>query len=143
MSRPVAAPGAPPASGVSPVIHLVDDDEAVRQALALLIGTVGLRVQPWAHPQAFLDGFDRQSVGAIVLDVRMPGLSGLMVLEQLRQQGVDQPVVMLTGHGMPSRIQGGGGRVPREAGGRRGPARSPAQRGARTRAHAPAGGRGP
>ncbi|MFO0523506.1 MAG: response regulator transcription factor [bacterium] len=99
MSRPVAAPGAPPASGVSPVIHLVDDDEAVRQALALLIGTVGLRVQPWAHPQVFLDGFDRQSVGAIVLDVRMPGLSGLMVLEQLRQQGMDQPVVMLTGHG--------------------------------------------
>ena len=81
------------------MIHLVDDDEAVRQALAMLIGTVGLRVQTWAHPQAFLDGFDRQAVGAIVLDVRMPGLSGLTVLDLVRQQGLDQPVVMLTGHG--------------------------------------------
>lgn len=97
MNRPSAAPS--PLSTASPLIHLVDDDEAVRQALTLLIGTVGLRVQTWAHPQAFLDGFDRQAVGAIVLDVRMPGLSGLTVLDQLRQQGVDQPVVMLTGHG--------------------------------------------
>jgi two-component system, LuxR family, response regulator FixJ len=55
-------------------------------------------VQTWAHPQEFLDGFDRQTVGAIVLDVRMPGLSGLTVLDLLRQQGVDQPVVMFTGH---------------------------------------------
>lgn len=86
-------------STLSPLIHLVDDDEAVRQALALLIGTVGLRVQTWAHPQAFLDAFDRQAVGAVVLDVRMPGLSGLTVLDLMRQQGVDQPVVMLTGHG--------------------------------------------
>jgi two-component system response regulator FixJ len=78
---------------------LVDDDDAVREALALLIGTVGLRVQAWADPQAFVDGFDREAIGAIVLDVRMPGLSGLTVLDLLRQQGVDQPVVMLTGHG--------------------------------------------
>ena len=84
---------------LSPVIHLVDDDEAVRSSLALLIGTVGLRVQTWAEPQAFLDGFDRQGIGAIVLDVRMPGISGLTVLEKLLTQGVDQPVVMLTGHG--------------------------------------------
>ncbi|EHR73696.1 response regulator [Burkholderiales bacterium JOSHI_001] len=83
----------------SPLIHLVDDDAAVRQALALLIGTVGLRVQEWADPQAFLTGFDRQGIGAIVLDMRMPGISGLALLEQLRTQGVDQPVVMLTGHG--------------------------------------------
>ena len=83
----------------TPLIHLVDDDPAVRDSLALLIGTVGLRVQPWEHPQAFLDGFDRDAIGAIVLDVRMPGLGGLQVLEALRDQGVDQPVVMLTGHG--------------------------------------------
>lgn len=57
MNLPAALPNPP--SAVSPLIHLVDDDEAVRQALALLIGTVGLRVQTWAHPQAFLDGFDR------------------------------------------------------------------------------------
>jgi FixJ family two-component response regulator len=83
----------------NPLIHLVDDDAAVRRSLALLIGTVGLSVAEWPHPQAFLDGFDRESVGAIVLDVRMPGISGLTVLDQLQAQGADQPVIMLTGHG--------------------------------------------
>ena len=84
---------------LSPLIHLIDDDEAVRSSLALLIGTVGLRVQTWGDPQAFITGFDRQSIGVIVLDVRMPGISGLAVLETLMAQGVDQPVIMLTGHG--------------------------------------------
>ncbi len=84
---------------LSPLIQLIDDDEAVRSSLALLIHTVGLRVQSWADPLAFLHSFDRESIGAIVLDVRMPGLSGLSVLERLIEQGVDQPVIMLTGHG--------------------------------------------
>lgn len=84
---------------LSPSIHLIDDDDAVRASLALLIGTVGLRVQPWADPQEFMRSFDRQGIGAIVLDVRMPGISGLTVLDQLIEQGVDQPVIMLTGHG--------------------------------------------
>jgi FixJ family two-component response regulator len=83
----------------SPLIQLVDDDDAVRRSLALLIGTVGLSVAEWAHPQTFLDHFDRESIGAIVLDVRMPGVGGLSVLERLMAQGVDQPVIMLTGHG--------------------------------------------
>lgn len=83
----------------SPLIQLVDDDAAVRQALGMLIETVGLRVAEWAHPQAFLDGFDRESIGAIVLDLRMPGLSGLTVIDLLRERGVDQPVIVLTGHG--------------------------------------------
>ena len=86
-------------STLSPLIHLIDDDEAVRASLALLIGTVGLRVQAWADPLAFVEQFDRQGIGAIVLDVRLPGISGLSVLDTLRAQGVDQPVVMLTGHG--------------------------------------------
>ena len=84
---------------LSPLIHLIDDDEAVRASLALLISTVGLRVQTWADPQTFMAAFDRQGIGVIVLDVRMPGISGLTVLDSLMAQGVDQPVVMLTGHG--------------------------------------------
>lgn len=86
-------------TSLSPTIHLIDDDAAVREGLALLIGTVGLRVTCWADPQVFLDGFDREGIGAIVLDVRMPGISGLTVLDTLVAQGVDQPVIMLTGHG--------------------------------------------
>jgi len=84
---------------LSPTVHLIDDDQAVRDGLGLLIGTVGLRVQPWSDPQAFLRDFDREGIGAIVLDVRMPGISGLSVLDTLVAQGVDQPVIMLTGHG--------------------------------------------
>lgn len=84
---------------LSPLIHLIDDDLAVRESLALLIGTVGLRAQTWGDPQAFLDGFDRGGIGAIVLDVRMPGIGGLALLDTLIAQGVDQPVIMLTGHG--------------------------------------------
>ncbi|MEO8848024.1 MAG: response regulator [Casimicrobiaceae bacterium] len=84
---------------ISPLIHLVDDDDAVRESIALLIGTVGLRVAQWAHPQTFIDSFDREAIGAIVLDVRMPGLSGPTVIDLLRAQGADQPVIVLTGHG--------------------------------------------
>ncbi|NIM41565.1 MAG: response regulator [Hydrogenophaga sp.] len=84
---------------LSPTVHLIDDDEAVRESLALLIGTVGLRVVAWADPRAFLAGFEREGIGAIVLDVRMPGISGLSVLDTLAAEGVDQPVIMLTGHG--------------------------------------------
>src|SRR5512137_235771 len=98
-----ATPSAPGAESVgvptSPLVHLIDDDAAVREALARLIGTVGLRVQPWADPQAFVARFDREAIGAIVLDIRMPGVSGLTVLDTLIEQGVDQPVIMLTGHG--------------------------------------------
>ena len=86
-------------SPLSPLIHLIDDDEAVRNGLSLLIGTVGLRVQAWADPLDFLQNFDPLSIGAVVLDIRMPGISGLTVLDTLLTRGVDQPVIMLTGHG--------------------------------------------
>jgi len=84
---------------LSPVVHLIDDDDAVRASLAMLIRTVGLRVESWSDPREFMSRFDRDGIGAIVLDVRMPGISGLSVLENLIGQGVDQPVIMLTGHG--------------------------------------------
>ena len=76
---------------LSPTIHLIDDDAAVRESLALLIGTVGLRVTTWADPQAFLSGFDREAIGAIVLDVRMPGMSGLALFDRLIERiGVER-----------------------------------------------------
>jgi two-component system response regulator FixJ len=99
VGRNTEPPQINPGVMLSPLIHLIDDDEAVRNALALLISTVGLRVQSWADPAAFMLGFDRQAIGAIVLDVRMPGISGLTVLETLTAKGVDQPIIMLTGHG--------------------------------------------
>ena len=86
-------------AAASPVVHLIDDDAAVRQALSLLLGTMGLSVVTWEDPQAFARGFDREAIGAILLDVRLPGISGLAVLDDLVADGVDQPVIMLTGHG--------------------------------------------
>ena len=95
----MTAPGAIPVTPKPLASPLTTPSTAVRASLGLLIGTVGLRVQTWADPMAFIDGFDRQGIGAIVLDVRMPGISGLTVLDTLAAQGVDQPVIMLTGHG--------------------------------------------
>ncbi|KQV86316.1 response regulator transcription factor [Rhizobacter sp. Root1221] len=87
------------ASSLSPLIHLVDDDAAVRDSLSLLISTVGLRVRAWSDPQTFVAEIDRTSIGAIVLDVRMPVLGGFTVLEHLAAKGVDHPIILLTGHG--------------------------------------------
>lgn len=86
-------------TAISALVHLVDDDDAVRDALSRLLGSVGLRVQGWADAQEFLRSFDRDAIGAVVLDVRMPGMGGLALLDALRDSGADQPVVMLTGHG--------------------------------------------
>jgi two-component system response regulator FixJ len=99
MTPPLPLNRGPGTGAQSPTIHLIDDDAAVRESLALLIGTVGLRVQTWADPQDFLARFEREGIGAIVLDVRMPVMGGLALLETLVAQGVDQPVIMLTGHG--------------------------------------------
>ena len=74
------------ASSLSPLIHLVDDDAAVRDGLSQLIGTVGLRVRAWADPQVFLAEFDRAGIGAIVLDLRMPVIGGMTVLERLLEE---------------------------------------------------------
>jgi RNA polymerase sigma factor (sigma-70 family) len=83
----------------SPLIYLIDDDKAVSQGLSLLIRTVGLRVETFAEPEAFLSAYDPNSIGCIVLDIRMPGMSGLEVLENLANAQVTHPVVMITGHG--------------------------------------------
>lgn len=81
----------------SPLVYLVDDDDAVRDALALLLRTVGLRSEGHADPQQFLAQLSPQAIGCVVLDIRMPGISGLDVLARLAEAS-DLPVVMLTGH---------------------------------------------
>jgi len=81
----------------SPLIYLVDDDDAVRDGLALLLRTVGLASAGYADPQAFLAGVDPRAIGCVVLDIRMPGIGGLEVLGRLAAD-TDLPVVMLTGH---------------------------------------------
>lgn len=81
----------------SPLIYLLDDDGAVREALALLLRSVGLRSQGFADPLQFLASYSSEQIACLVLDIRMPGMSGLDVLDRLA--GCDLPVIMLTGHG--------------------------------------------
>ncbi|MPS77830.1 MAG: response regulator transcription factor [Achromobacter sp.] len=81
----------------SPLVYLVDDDDAVRDALALLLRSVGLASSGFGDPQAFLSQLPASAIGCVVLDIRMPGISGLDALSRLAEQS-DLPVVMLTGH---------------------------------------------
>lgn len=80
-------------------VYLVDDDDAVREALSLLMRTVGLTVRGFAAPEAFLGALDRLEPGCLILDIRMPAISGLKLQERLRARGVDWPTVVISGHG--------------------------------------------
>ena len=82
-----------------PTVFVIDDDEAVRHFLRALIASVELRVQAYASAQQFLDAYQRNSPGCLVLDIRMPGMSGLELQRELNAQGIDLPVIVLTGHG--------------------------------------------
>lgn len=82
-----------------PTIFVVDDDDAVRNALQILIESMGIRVATFASVQAFLDGYDPARPGCLVLDVRLPRMSGLELQEHLRRQGIHIPVIFISGHG--------------------------------------------
>ena len=86
-------------SQTDPCVHIVDDDEAVRSGLRLLLASCGLQAQAYPGAQAFLDGVDADRPGCLLLDVRMPGMSGLELQERLQQRGLLFPVILLTGHG--------------------------------------------
>lgn len=80
-------------------VYLVDDDDAVRDALALLLRTVGLTVRGFASPAAFLSAVGTLAPGCLILDIRMPGMSGLALQRALTDQGIDWPIVIISGHG--------------------------------------------
>jgi FixJ family two-component response regulator len=80
-------------------VYLVDDDAAVREALSLLLQTIGLDVRSFATPSDFLAALDRLKPGCLVLDIRMPQISGLKLQENLSERGVDWPVIVISGHG--------------------------------------------
>ncbi|PLP57991.1 DNA-binding response regulator [Mesorhizobium loti] len=84
---------------MSSPVYLVDDDEAVRHALSLLLSTVDMKVTGFADPQAFLAQVSRLEPGCLILDIRMPVISGLKLQERLAEQGVDWPTIVISGHG--------------------------------------------
>jgi two-component system, LuxR family, response regulator FixJ len=84
---------------LEPVVFLVDDDDAVRSSLHLLISTYGLHVQSLSSAEAFLDVWRSDAIGCLVLDIRMGGISGLTLQELLQERGISIPIVFITGHG--------------------------------------------
>lgn len=89
-------------SGNANIAHLVDDDEAIRDALSWLLESRGVNCRSWPSAEAFLNHLDQASApiaGCIVLDIRMDGMSGLELFDRLMQRGCKAPVIFLTGHG--------------------------------------------
>ena len=82
-----------------PTIFIVDDDSAVRESLAFLIRSMSLTVATFDSAQAFLAACDPALPGCLVLDIRMPGMSGLELQEELRRREVTLPIIFITGHG--------------------------------------------
>ena len=84
---------------VTAVVFVIDDDPSMRAALEDLVGSVGLGVRPFASTQEFLASKRPDAPGCLVLDVRLPGMSGLTFQKELARVGVDLPVIFITGHG--------------------------------------------
>jgi len=81
------------------VVHVIDDDQAMRESLAFLLSTVGLEVQTYESAVAFLKVAREVDAGCVITDVRMPELSGVDLLRQLRELKLAIPVIVITGHG--------------------------------------------
>jgi len=80
-------------------VYLIDDDEAVREALALLLGTYGIGIETFGDPAVFLAHVDESKPGCLVMDLRMPLVSGLQLHQKLAERGITWPTIMITGHG--------------------------------------------
>src|SRR5713101_1896090 len=81
------------------VVFVIDDDPSMRLALEDLVSTVGLEVRAFAAPQEFLQSKPPDAPGCLVLDVRLPGMSGLTFQKELAKEGLALPVIFITGHG--------------------------------------------
>ncbi len=86
-------------SKIAPLIYVVDDDASVREALGSLIRSVGLRVEAFASAQEFLTHPQADAPSCLVLDVQLPGLSGLDLQQELAKADIQIPIIFLTGHG--------------------------------------------
>jgi len=87
-------------------VFIVDDDDAVRDSIKELVESVGLQAEGYDSALAFLDAFESQRPGCLVLDVRMAEMSGLVLQERLNELEASVPVILLTGHGdVPMAVQ--------------------------------------
>jgi FixJ family two-component response regulator len=84
---------------IASTVYIVDDDDAVRDSLRWLLEANSYRVRAYASAESFLAEYDEQQPGVLIVDVRMPGMSGLELQEQLIARKSSMPVVFITGHG--------------------------------------------
>lgn len=82
-----------------PAIFVVDDDQAVRDAIHLLLTGAGFKTKIFANAKEFLAGYQPEQPGCLLLDVRMPGMSGLELQETLNQRDIRLPIIIISGHG--------------------------------------------
>ncbi|HWS09645.1 MAG TPA: response regulator FixJ [Xanthobacteraceae bacterium] len=81
------------------IVHVIDDDEALRESLAFLLRTADIETKSYASAAAFLDALPLKGLTCIITDVRMPGLSGIDLLRRVKELGIEVPVIVITGHG--------------------------------------------
>ena len=79
-------------------VYVVDDDAGMLESTQWLLESVGLHVQPYADGRQFLNAVNPEHTGCVVLDIRMPGLGGLNVQEELQKRGSQLPIIFLSGH---------------------------------------------
>jgi two-component system response regulator FixJ len=80
------------------LVHIIDDDEAVRESVAFLLDSAGIRSRAYASAEQFLSSFSAESTGCIITDVRMPGTTGIDLLRRLAELGSTVPAIVITGH---------------------------------------------
>jgi len=88
-----------PPQASDPIVHIVDDDASLRGAIDSLLRSVGLKTRTYGSAREVLDAKPADQPGCLVLDVRLPGISGLDFQEQLAGHGIHLPVILITGHG--------------------------------------------
>lgn len=87
-------------SMLEPMVYIIDDDQAMVESLSWIIGSIGLKVRTYLRPQEFLDEYDPQQHGCLLLDVRMPGMSGPELQLRLSEDGLPTlPIIFISGHG--------------------------------------------
>jgi two-component system response regulator FixJ len=84
---------------VETVVHVVDDDAAIRHSVVFQLETAGYAARDHASAEAFLEWVGHAPVGCVITDVRMPGLNGLELVQRLKALGFKAPIIMMTGHG--------------------------------------------
>jgi two-component system, LuxR family, response regulator FixJ len=97
-SAPSGQPAGDSASAPESTVYIVDDDAGMRKSLRWLVETLGVAVKIFPSAASFLDAYDDSMPGCLVLDVRMPEMSGLELQEELKARGIEIPVIVLTGY---------------------------------------------